>query len=96
MLEWKERPGSIYRPHKSYQITYKEHIIRVMETERVGDYVFQWNRGSHLEVQHPFNAETLDEAKAYAIAALKNYFSEKAAYWRDTKIGFTNFLEDNM
>ena len=94
MLQWKTTKSYQNDVCDRHQMTYKEHIIRVVETGQTGDYILQWYRGASLEVQKPFSAATLDEAKAYAIAAIKNYLSERAAYWRDVKIGFANFVDD--
>ena len=36
-----------------------------------------------------------DEAKAYALSIVKDYLARQAAYWRDLKIGFTNWVEED-
>ncbi|MBQ8806447.1 MAG: hypothetical protein IJZ68_08340 [Bacteroidaceae bacterium] len=95
MLQWKTTKSYKNDVCDSHQITYKEHVIRVCETERHTHYVLQWYRGATLEVQKPFDASSLDEAKAYALAAVKNYIAEKAMYWRDVKIGFANFTNED-
>ncbi len=96
MLQWKTTKSYQNDTCDIHQITYKEHIIRICETERNTHYVLQWYRGATLEVQKPFEADNLDVAKAYALAAVKNYIAERAMYWRDIKIGFANFVDNDM
>ncbi len=94
MPKWKTVSSYKNDTCDSHRLTYKEHIIQVLETKQPDTYVLQWYRGTSLEVQKPFTAATLEEAKAYAIAAIKNYLAERAAYWRDAKIGFSNLVDD--
>lgn len=94
MLKWETIASYKNDTCNSHRLHYKEHIIQVLETKQPDTYILQWYRGASLEVQKPFTASTVDEAKAYAVAAIKNYLAERAAYWRDAKIGFANLVDD--
>ena len=94
MVKWKTVSSYKNDTCDSHKFTYKEHIIQICETNQPNTYILQWYRGASLEVQKPFTAQSIDKAKAYAIAAIKNYLAERAAYWRDAKIGFANLCDD--
>lgn len=95
MVEWKYVKSSYGYYNERYYTSYKEHTISVIINDGRTGYILQWRRNGNLEVQKHFDASNFDEAKAYAIGLVKDYISGKAMYWRDTKIGFTNWVMED-
>ena len=94
MIEWTFVKGSIYDDYDCYKLKYKEHTICVKVIGKTNGYVLQWHRGTVLELQKPFGAPSLDEAKEYAINVVKNYVAERAMYWRDINDGLNDLIEN--
>lgn len=57
-------------------------------------YTVRWYHRGITDIKEHINAENWDEAKAAAIALVKRFFAQRAEYWRDMKIGFTNWVEE--
>lgn len=58
-------------------------------------YNLQLWHENRLKLQEFIVADNWDEAKAYALSFVKDYLARQAAYWRDLKIGFTNWVEED-
>ena len=94
MVEWKFTAKGPDSSFDYYETIHRSHRISV---SKIGDnrYIMYWWNGQSLSIKHSFDAADWDEAKAYAIAMIKDDISQRAKYWRDLKIGFNNWvLED--
>ena len=95
MIEWKHIKSSAYGYYaECYYTSYREYTISIIFTK--GCYILQWQRNGRIEAQKSFEAKNFDEAKSYAIGLVKDYIAEKAMYWRDVKIGFSNWIEEEI
>ena len=69
------------------------HKIGVIKLSDISSsYTVRWYYKDMTEIKEHIDAKGWDEAKAYAISNVKNDISQHAAYWRDMKIGFTNWV----
>ena len=97
MIDWKFIPkgnGSIF---DSYEATHgrKQISITSLSYLKHTNYALQLWDDRKLIINKHFDAKDWDEAKATAISMLKDYLARQAAYWRDLKIGFANWVEED-
>lgn len=93
MVEWKYKD---YRPQgfecwEADWGTYGQYQIAV---SKIGEsrYTVRWYYKGMTDIKEHIDAMDWDEAKVAAISIVKDYYSQRAAYWRDMKIGFNNWV----
>ena len=93
MMEWKYkdcRPEGFEYWEASWGKYYSLSVSKIGEYR----YTVRWYYKGMTEIKEHIDAQSFDEAKSSAISIIKNYFDRQATYWRDMKIGFTNWTEE--
>ena len=91
MVEWKFYAKGTDSSFDYYEAKHKSHLISVSKIDD-NSYTMRWWHGQSLSIKTSFSAVDWDEAKAKAIAIVKEDITNSATYWRDVKIGFTNWV----
>ncbi len=94
MIKWEYndyRPEGFESWSAKWKTDYELTVYRIGENR----YSIGWYYKGIRSIKTYIDANNWDEAKASAITYVKNYFHQMATYWRDMKIGFTNWtMED--
>ena len=71
-------------------------VLNTMKPNEVNLIVLQyrWYYKGMTVIKEHIDAANWNEAKNAAINIVKDYFNRQAIYWRDMKIGFTNWVEE--
>ena len=73
----------------------KSYSIAVSKLSDTGTrYTVRWYYKGMTVIKEHIDAANWNEAKNAAINIVKDYFNRQAIYWRDMKIGFTNWVEE--
>jgi hypothetical protein len=95
MVEWKFIEKGLGCPFDYYEAAYKKyHNISIAKIDE-GEYTVMWKHLGTAEIIKTIYAKDWDVAKASAIRIVKDYLAQQAVYWRDMKIGFANWIEDD-
>ena len=92
MVEWKHITG--FGMYESYYTSYQGHTITILKLKEDKAYTYVWGYHDKIEAEITFQADNWDAAKAYAFNSIKKRLDEKAKFWRDVKISFTNWTEE--
>ena len=94
MIEWKYhdcRPEGFEYQDADWRDGYSIAVSKIGETR----YTVRWYYKGMTNIKEHIDAKDWEEAKASAISIIRNYFHRQATYWRDMKIGFNNWVEED-
>lgn len=67
-----------------------------LSVAKIGEnrYTVWWYDRGITDIKKHIDADSWEDAKASAIAIVLNTLDRRAKYWRDMKIGFTNWISE--
>lgn len=93
MIKWEYhdyRPEGFESWSAKWKTDYELSVYQIGENR----YSIGWYHKGCRVIKQYIDANSFVEAKALAIGIVTNYFSQMANYWRDMKIGFSNWVEE--
>lgn len=98
MVEWKFVKGPTSFCNGIFEEYTTEHggtQISICKLESAKYNLQLWHE-NRLKLQEFIVAADWDEAKAYALSIVTDYLAKQAAYWRDLKIVFNNWVNNQL